>query len=124
LPVTVSVDQLDVDDLRLILTEPRNALSRQYERLFEMDKVDLEFTPEALDAAAELALKRETGARGLRSIIEGSLLDVMYIIPSRTDIRKVLVDRDAIMRTAAPKLQDAEGEDLDFDQPQNLPDAA
>lgn len=124
LPVTVSVDALDVDALRSILTEPRNALSRQYERLFEMDKVDLVFTPEALDAAAELALKRETGARGLRSIIEGTLLDVMFIIPSHPEIRKVLVDRDAIMRTTAPQLLDAEGEDLDLDHPQNLPDAA
>jgi ATP-dependent Clp protease ATP-binding subunit ClpX len=124
LPVTVSVDPLDVEALRSILTEPRNALARQYERLFEMDRVELVFTPDALDAAAEMALKRETGARGLRSIIEGSLLDVMYIIPSRPDIRKVVVDGDAIAGSAAPKLQDDQGEDLSIDQSQNLPDAA
>ena len=124
LPVTVSVDALDEEALRAILTEPRNALTRQYERLFEMDKVELEFSPEALDAAAEMALKRETGARGLRSIIEGSLLNVMYIIPSRPDIRKVLVSRDAITGSAAPQIQNEEGEDLSFDHPQDLPDAA
>jgi ATP-dependent Clp protease ATP-binding subunit ClpX len=124
LPVSVSVDPLDVDALRAILTKPRNALTRQYERLFEMDKVELVFTPDALDAAAELALKRETGARGLRSIIEGSLLDVMYIIPSRPDIRKVVVDHDAITKSAAPKLQDEKGEDLTLEQSQNLSDAA
>ncbi|MCK5646470.1 MAG: ATP-dependent Clp protease ATP-binding subunit ClpX, partial [Anaerolineales bacterium] len=94
LPVTASVNPLDIDDLRKILTEPKNALVRQYERLFEMDQVELVFTEDSLDAAAEMALERETGARGLRSIIEGALLDVMYEIPSRPEIRKVVVDRE------------------------------
>src|SRR3990167_4183915 len=83
LPVTVSVEPLDRAALRAILTEPRNALVRQYERLFEMDQVALQFTPAALDAAADLSMSRETGARGLRSIIESVLLDVRYEIPSR-----------------------------------------
>jgi len=82
LPVVTNVDPLDAEALRAILTEPRNALVRQYKRLLEMDKVELEFTEEALTAAAQLALERETGARGLRAIIEGALLDVMYDIPS------------------------------------------
>lgn len=124
LPVTVSVDPLDKETLRMILTEPRNALTRQYQRLFEMDKVELVFTPEALDAAAEMALKRETGARGLRSIIEGTLLDVMYVIPSRPDIRKVMVDQDAITGLAAPLLKNEKGEDIALDHPQDLSDAA
>ncbi len=124
LPVSVSVDPLDKESLRMILTEPRNALVRQYQRLFEMDKVELVFTDEALDAAAELAMLRETGARGLRSIIEKSLLDVMYIIPSRPDIRKVLVDRDAIEGSVSPQIQDEKGEDLSLGHPQDLSDAA
>ncbi|MGD8814334.1 MAG: ATP-dependent Clp protease ATP-binding subunit ClpX [Anaerolineales bacterium] len=124
LPVTVCVDPLDKQALRAILTEPRNALTRQYQRLFEMDKVELTFTPEALDMAAEMALLRETGARGLRSIIEGTLLDVMFIIPSQPDIRKVVVDEDAIIGHSKPQLMDVQGELLAFESEQNLSDAA
>ncbi len=122
LPVTASVDPLDHQALRAILTEPKNALIRQYQRLFEMDQVELVFTPEALDAAAELALKRETGARGLRSIIEGSLLDVMYEIPSRPEVRKVIVDERVILERARPSLLDEHDSRLQFSD--DLPDAA
>jgi ATP-dependent Clp protease ATP-binding subunit ClpX len=124
LPVTACVDPLDQETLRAILTEPRNALTRQYHRLFEMDEVELSFTPEALDAAAELALQRETGARGLRSIIEGTLLDVMYEIPSNPKVREVIVDADAIRGKASPRIVDASGKDLSFGGEEPLPDAA
>jgi ATP-dependent Clp protease ATP-binding subunit ClpX len=124
LPVAVSVQPLDLAALRAILTEPRNALVRQYQRLFEMDQVDLQFNPEALDAAAQMALERETGARGLRSIIEGALLDVMYEIPSRPAVRKVIVEADVILKGMRPKLLDAHGAELSFDDGEGLRDAA
>ncbi|MEE8567332.1 MAG: ATP-dependent Clp protease ATP-binding subunit ClpX [Anaerolineales bacterium] len=114
LPMAISVNPLDVTDLRAILTRPRNALVRQYQRLFEMDDVELHFTPEALDTAAELALGRETGARGLRAIIETALLDVMYEIPSRPEIYKVTVDEGAIAGNDRPWLLDAQGKKLTF----------
>lgn len=124
LPVTVSVDPLDMDALRAILTRPRNALVRQYQRLFEMDDVHLEFTPSALDAAAELALKRDTGARGLRAIIEVALLRVMYEIPSRREVRRVVVD-DAVIRDGTlPVLLDAEGSPVSLERPPAFSDAA
>jgi ATP-dependent Clp protease ATP-binding subunit ClpX len=124
LPVTVSVEPLDIPALRAILTRPRNALVRQYQRLFEMDGVQLEFSPSALDAAAALALERETGARGLRAIIEGALLRVMYEIPSRREVRRVIVD-DAVIRDGSlPVLLDAEGAPLPLERPPALSDAA
>jgi ATP-dependent Clp protease ATP-binding subunit ClpX len=123
LPVVASVEPLAIDDLRAILTEPRNALVRQYQRLFEMDQVELEFEEQALDAAANLALERETGARGLRAIIEGALLDVMYDIPSHPDIRRVVVTEGAIRRTQRPDLFNEAGEKLQDDEA-SLPDAA
>jgi ATP-dependent Clp protease ATP-binding subunit ClpX len=122
LPVTASLTPLDVKSLRKILTEPKNALVRQYARLFEMDQVNLVFTPESLDAAAEKALERETGARGLRSIIEGALLDVMYEIPSRPDVRKVVVDEDTIRNNFRPQLFDAGDSPVQYSD--ELPDAA
>src|SRR5574341_141705 len=91
MPVVVAVDPLNHDSLVSILTEPKNALILQYHLMFGMDEVELEFTEEALHAAADLAIEREIGARGLRSIVESTLLDVMFEIPSRTDIRKVVV---------------------------------
>ncbi|HSR46355.1 MAG TPA: ATP-dependent Clp protease ATP-binding subunit ClpX [Anaerolineales bacterium] len=124
LPVSVSVEPLDRNALRAILTEPRNALVRQYQHLLEIDQVQLEFTPEALDAAADLAMARETGARGLRSIIEGVLLDVMYEIPSRPEVRLVVVDEDTLRGVAPPKLLDASGHDLADTDERPLTDAA
>ena len=86
LPVIVTLEELDEDALVRILTEPKNALVKQYKELFSMDGVDLEFDEEALRAVARKAIERKTGARGLRSIIEETLLDIMYEIPSRDEI--------------------------------------
>ncbi len=96
LPVTITVDALSEDDMVRILTEPKNALVRQYQKLLSLDHVELSFTPEALQAAAQEALHRKMGARGLRSIIEEALLDVMYELPSQRDIDAWVVDVDAI----------------------------
>ena len=112
LPVAASVDPLTVDSLRKILTEPKNALVKQYTELFEMDKVELTFTEEALQLAAEMAIDRETGARGLRSILENSLLEVMYEIPSRPEVRGVLVDDHVIAGEQPPKLLDENGQEI------------
>ena len=104
LPVITSVENLDKPALMQILTEPKNALVKQYQKLFNLDDVDLEFTPEALDAVAELALSRGTGARGLRAIMESVLLGVMYEVPSRTDIAKVIIEKDCIDSNAPATL--------------------
>ena len=104
LPVITSVSSLDKTALIKILTEPKNALVRQYQKLFELDGVELDFDEEALIAIAELALKRGTGARGLRAIMEHILLGVMYDIPGRTDVEKVIVTADCINNDAQPKL--------------------
>ncbi|CAB4721722.1 MAG: ATP-dependent Clp protease ATP-binding subunit ClpX [Actinobacteria bacterium] len=103
LPVLTSVENLDKPALMQILTEPKNALVKQYQRLFDLDNVALEFSPEALDAIADLALLRGTGARGLRAIMESVLLSVMYDVPSRSDIAKVLVTRECIESGAQPE---------------------
>jgi len=102
LPVLTSVENLDKEALMQILTEPKNALVKQYAKLFELDSVDLEFTPESLDAIADLALLRGTGARGLRAIMESVLLAVMYEVPSRSDIAKVIVTAESITEGATP----------------------
>jgi ATP-dependent Clp protease ATP-binding subunit ClpX len=104
LPVITSVENLDKPALMQILTEPKNALVKQYQRLFDIDDVELEITPEALDAIAELALKRGTGARGLRAILESALLGVMYDVPSRADIAKVILTHECISDGGAPTL--------------------
>ncbi len=102
LPIVTSVEKLDRTALMQILTEPKNALVKQYVRLFDLDDVELEFTTESLDAIAELALHRGTGARGLRAIMESVLLSVMYDVPSRTDIAKVIVTKECIADGSAP----------------------
>ncbi len=102
LPVIAAVDKLDEEALVSILTEPRNALTKQFERLFEIDGVELEFTRESCDAMAELALARGTGARGLRSIIEHVLQPVMYDIPGRDDVAKVVVTAETVQGTEGP----------------------
>ena len=96
------VEKLDKPALMQILTEPKNALVKQYERLFDLDDVELEFNEESLDAIAELALKRGTGARGLRAILESVLLGVMYDVPSRTDVAKVIITKECIEDGATP----------------------
>ena len=104
LPVAVSLDALDKDALIRILTEPKNAIIKQYQKFLQLDRVELVFTGDALDAAAEGALKQRTGARGLRSIIEDVLLDVMYEIPSRADVKKVIINADVITARTKPLL--------------------
>lgn len=104
LPVTATVDDLDMDALIQILTEPKNALTKQYARMFEMDEVELVFTPDSLEAIAEQALKRGTGARGLRAILEEVLLNTMYDLPSRTDVDRVLIDREVVANKVNPTL--------------------
>src|ERR1700727_296405 len=104
LPVVSAVSPLFKDALVQILVEPKNALTRQYERTFALDNVELEFTPDALQAVAEQALLRGTGARGLRAILEEVLLDVMYDLPSRSDVGKCVVDRSVVLDRVAPTL--------------------
>jgi ATP-dependent Clp protease ATP-binding subunit ClpX len=103
LPVLTSVENLDKEALMQILTEPKNALVKQYQRLFDLDNVELEFDAPALDAIADLALDRGTGARGLRAIMESVLLSVMYDVPSRADVAKVVVNKDCIENGAQPE---------------------
>ena len=104
LPVMATVEDLDKEALVEILTEPKNALTKQYARMFEMDNVDLVYTPDSLEAIAEQALKRATGARGLRAIMEEVLLNTMYDLPSRDDIEQVLIDRDVVEKKVNPTL--------------------
>ena len=109
--------QLGKDDLVQILTQPKNALSKQYRKFFDYDGVELVFAKEALDAIAEQALKLETGARGLRSIIESSLLNVMFDLPSRRDVIKCVVTREVIEKKIDPTLVTSTAhEELDLDQ--------
>jgi ATP-dependent Clp protease ATP-binding subunit ClpX len=102
LPIITSVENLDRPALMQILTEPKNALVKQYMRLFELDDVELEVSREALEVVADLAIKRGTGARGLRAIMEETLLSVMYEIPSREDVEKVIITPAVVMKESAP----------------------
>lgn len=104
LPVQVSLDNLDKAALVRILTEPKNAIVKQYQKFLQLDRVELVFTSDALDAAAEGAIKQKTGARGLRTIIEDVLLNVMYEIPSRPDVKKVIINGDVIKSQHEPLL--------------------
>ena len=104
LPVIATLEELDVEALMKILTEPKNALTRQFQKLFTMEGVDLEFREEALAAIAKRALKRKTGARGLRSIIEHALLDIMFDLPGMKDVSKVVVDEKCIGGDGKPLL--------------------
>ena len=104
LPVIATLDELDEPALMQILTEPKNALTKQYAKLFEMEDVDLEFRPDALKAVARKALERKTGARGLRSILEGILLETMYEIPSQKEVSKVVIDESVIDGSSQPLL--------------------
>ena len=97
LPVTVSLENLDHAALIRILTEPKNAIVKQYQKLFHLDRAELVFTHDALEATADCALKQKTGARGLRTVIEEVLLDVMFEIPSRADVKKVVIDGEVIV---------------------------
>ena len=105
LPMIAPLSELDEDALIQILTKPKNALIKQYQALFGLEKVELDFTPEALKAMAKKALERKTGARGLRSIVEAVLLDTMYDLPSLENLQKVIVDESTIVDNLAPKLE-------------------
>ncbi|NYT24243.1 ATP-dependent Clp protease ATP-binding subunit ClpX [Alcaligenaceae bacterium] len=104
LPVVATLQELDEDTLVRILTEPRNSLIKQFQKLFAMEDVELEVRPAALNAIAQRAIKRRTGARGLRSIVEQALLDTMYELPSLTNVKQVVVDENAIIGKGAPML--------------------
>ena len=102
LPVVAVLDELDGDQLVQILVEPRNALTKQYQRLFDMEGVELQFREDALREVADKAVERKTGARGLRSILEQNLLDIMYDLPSLSGVTKVVVDAGAINGESKP----------------------
>jgi ATP-dependent Clp protease ATP-binding subunit ClpX len=110
LPVITSVRNLDRDALVRILNEPRNALVKQYQKLFELDNVELEFTEDSLEAIADQAIMRATGARGLRAIMEEVLLSVMYEVPSRKDVARVVITREVVLENVNPTLVPREAE--------------
>ncbi|HKT44282.1 MAG TPA: ATP-dependent Clp protease ATP-binding subunit ClpX [Gaiellaceae bacterium] len=117
LPVVSAVHQLRREDLVQILTEPKNALVRQYQRFFGYDNIELVFTEDALWEISDKALERETGARGLRSIIESALLDVMFELPSRRDVTKCVITKETIAQGIRPTLVTSAGADPDIDEP-------
>jgi ATP-dependent Clp protease ATP-binding subunit ClpX len=113
LPVVTSLSNLSDDDMVRILNEPKNSLIKQYKKIFSMDNVELTFKKDALRSIAELALKRGTGARGLRSIMEEIMLEVMFEIPSRQDIKKCVITKDVVEKKTTPLLI-TDNESLDF----------
>jgi ATP-dependent Clp protease ATP-binding subunit ClpX len=114
LPITVALDELTLTDLKQILTEPKNAVVKQYQRFFAIDNVELVFTPDAIEATARQAEERHTGARGLRSTIEEVLLDVMYEIPSHDNISKCIVDENVILNRSRPLLVTIGGQEIPY----------
>ena len=108
LPVVVSLHELDQDALVRILKEPRNAIVKQYQKMLKIDDVDLEFEESALVEVAKMAIDRKTGARGLRSILENVMMEIMYEIPSRDDIKKCVVTKETILNHQMPTLVLAE----------------
>jgi len=123
LPMVVALESLDVDSLVRILTEPKNALSRQFQRFFSLDSVELSFTEDGLQACAEEAIRHKTGARGLRTVLEDTLMEVMYEIPSRTDIKKCIVSGDTIRSRKRPLLLTRSGQNIDDEEPEAADDA-
>ncbi|WP_179395328.1 ATP-dependent Clp protease ATP-binding subunit ClpX [Lacticaseibacillus absianus] len=110
IPIIAALEKLTEDDLVQILTEPKNALVKQYQKLLSLDDTDLEFTPDALHAIAHKAIERDTGARGLRSIIEAVMQDLMFDLPSRPDVAKAVVTKAAVDGTGAPEMVLADGQ--------------
>ncbi|MBR6793230.1 MAG: ATP-dependent Clp protease ATP-binding subunit ClpX, partial [Clostridia bacterium] len=110
LPVLVALNELDEEAMLKILTEPKNAIVKQYKKLFDLDGVELHFTDEALAAIAEKTIKQKTGARGLRAIIENTMMDVMYRVPSMEGVTAVTVDRDFILGEGEIKIKYEAGE--------------
>ncbi|CAM2963053.1 ATP-dependent Clp protease ATP-binding subunit ClpX [Salinicoccus roseus] len=115
-PIISYLEELDVDALNSILTEPKNALVKQYQKMLEIDNVELEFDKDALNAISELAIERKTGARGLRSIIEERMVDIMFNVPSNEEIRKVKITRATIEEEAEPLLFDENGEEIQLNR--------
>jgi ATP-dependent Clp protease ATP-binding subunit ClpX len=112
LPVIGAVHNLDRDALMQILITPKNALLKQFQKFFQFDDVDLHFTDDALEAVADQALARGTGARGLRAILEEVLLEVMYDLPSRGDVKQCVIDRSVVMDKVHPTLVTTEESEL------------
>jgi ATP-dependent Clp protease ATP-binding subunit ClpX len=110
LPVLATLEDLDEDALVTILTQPKNALVKQYQRLFELEDTELKFTDDALSAIAKRAIQRKTGARGLRSILEETLLDTMFELPGLDTVKEVVVNEEAVNTDAAPLMIHAEAE--------------
>jgi ATP-dependent Clp protease ATP-binding subunit ClpX len=104
LPITVCLDELKRDDLKRIITEPRNAIVKQFQASLAIDDVTLEFDPDAIDAIADLAIKQKTGARGLRAIVERMMTDVMFEIPSIEGRKRVVVTRDVVEKSERPEV--------------------
>ncbi|MEH7451887.1 ATP-dependent protease ATP-binding subunit ClpX [Gottfriedia acidiceleris] len=119
LPVLANLEQLDEASLVEILTKPKNALIKQYQKLLELDQVELEFEDNALTEIAKKAIERKTGARGLRSIIEGLMLDIMFELPSREDIQKCIISAETVKTGAAPKLVLEDGTELELKKKAN-----
>jgi len=117
LPVIATLDELDEEALVRILTEPKNALVKQFQKLLEMDRVSLNFTHEALVAVAQEALKRKSGARGLRAILEGAMLELMYDLPSLKNVQECLINKDFILKHAAPIFKYSAPEEVTWDKP-------
>jgi ATP-dependent Clp protease ATP-binding subunit ClpX len=113
LPVITTLDELKEEDLVRILVEPKNALIKQYRKLFELERVELDVTDKALKAVAQEAIRRKTGARGLRAIMEGLMLDIMYRIPTSDNVKKVLVTEETILKKIEPLLIYHEGGEKD-----------
>ena len=103
-PVLATLNDLDAEDLKRIMSEPRNAILKQYQKLLGLDGVELEFTDAAMTAIASKAMKRGTGARALKSVIEQVMLDIMYDIPAMTNVEKVVINEDVISKNASPKI--------------------
>jgi ATP-dependent Clp protease ATP-binding subunit ClpX len=116
LPMVVALESLDVEALVRILTEPKNALVRQFQRFFGLDSVELQFTDDGLSACAEEAIRHKTGARGLRTVLEDTLMEVMYDIPSRTDIKKCIVSGETIRSRKRPLLLTRSGASADAEE--------
>ncbi len=112
LPMVVGLESLSKDTLIRILQEPKNAVLRQFQRFFSLDGVDLQFTQDALEACADEAIRHKTGARGLRTVLEDTLLDVMYEVPSRTDVQKCIVSGETIKRRQRPLLVTSSGQEI------------
>ena len=120
LPVMVTLEELSEDALVRIITEPKNALLKQYRKLFRLDSVELEIEPEAIKAVARKAIERKTGARGLRSILEGVMTDIMYDIPSRDDVKKCIITRETIEGGSRPTLILQNGDRIQSDGKENI----